>query len=116
RRALLPPGISKIALLDFEGTGDSGFRLALRAAGSNYNLADGDPRIDFLGHGSGDDSIVGSDQFCLERQVSDPDFRCFDAATVTLKGNGLGNAGEAVTVVERVSAFDLSPVDINDVR
>ncbi|MBI4606698.1 MAG: hypothetical protein HY721_32440 [Planctomycetes bacterium] len=115
RPAVLPPGISKIALLDFEGGGDSGFRLALRAPGSNYNMADGDPRVEFLGHGSGDDSIVGTDQFCLERQVSDPEHRCFDTATVTLKGNGEGNAGDAITVVERISAYDLAQVDITDV-
>ena len=115
RQAVLPPGISKIAFILVEGGGGNGFRLGLRPVGSLYNYADGDPSIEFLGHGSGDPGIVAVDQFCLERFTSDPEFRCFDSATVSLKGNGAGNPGDSIQVVERISAFELEATTIADV-
>ena len=115
REAVLPPGISKIAFILVEGNGGNGFRLGLRPVGSLYNYADGDPSIEFLGHGSGDPGIVAVDQFCLERFTSDPEARCFDTATVSLVGNGAGNPGDSIQVVERISAFDLEAADISDI-
>ena len=115
REAVLPPGISKIAFILIEGTGGNGFRLGLRPVGSLYNYTDGDPAIEFLGNGSGDPSIVAGDRFCIERFVSEPEFRCYETATVSLKGNGGEVTPEPSIIVERVSAFDLSAVDITDV-
>ncbi len=115
REGVLPPGISKIAILVFEGSSGHGFRLGLRPVGSNYNYSDGNSAIEFLGHGGGDDAIVGSKQFCLERQASDPLTGIYDTATITIKGNGEGDAGKAIQVVERISAYDLSQVEVSDV-
>ncbi len=55
--AILPPGISRIATLVWEGGGGWGFRLAIEIDGAK--VTDGDPRIQFLGTGFGDPTIVG---------------------------------------------------------
>ncbi len=115
REGVLPPGISKIAILVFEGGGGHGFRVGLRPVGSNYNYSDGNPAIEFLGNGGSDDAIVGTKQFCLERQASNPQEGVYETATITIKGNGEGAAGNAIQVVERISAYDLSQAEITEV-
>lgn len=55
--AVLPPGVSRIATLTWEGGGGWGFRLALTIGGAK--IADGDARVALLGTGVGDPTIVG---------------------------------------------------------
>jgi hypothetical protein len=111
RPAVLPPGISKIAAMIVEGGGGFNFRLGVQPANSVYNYADGCPGLEFLGTGRGDNSIVGVDQFCMERSFN-TQTECLDLVKVTIQGNGVGDPNQPITLVEHLNAYDLDDVAV----
>jgi hypothetical protein len=114
RPAVLPPGISKIAFLLFEGGGGFNYRLGIQPVNSPYMYADGSPEVEFLGHGGGDDSIVGVRQFCMERSFDSPT-ECDESKEVIIQGNGNGDPGQSITVVEHLNAYDLADIDVSNI-
>ena len=100
--AVLPVGVSKIAVLVWEGGGGHNFRLGLQLAGSGTNLADGNGMIEFLGPFG-----EGQVQYCADRVVvgNDPDTGCSTEARVTITGSGESPvAGDSmVTVCDQVT-------------
>jgi hypothetical protein len=114
RPAVLPPGISKIAVFVFEGGGGFNFRLGIQPVNSPYNYADGSPEVEFLGTGEDDDSIVGVEQFCMERSFDSP-VECDTSKKVVIQGNGNGTAGQEITVVEHLNAYNLDDITVTDI-
>jgi len=121
RPAILPPGISKIAIEVFEGGGGFDWRLGLRPLNSGaYNYTDGSPQLTFLGPGSA--GTKGVKQFCMERTVSDAS-ECSEETTVTIKGNGQGNpfvfpddvvieGNELYNSTLRITGNPVTPIDV----
>lgn len=116
RSAVLPPGISKIATLVWEGGGGWGFRLAIEIDG--VKLRDGDARVRFIG--AGDATTVGNT--VLTRALPDlplPFRRTpskFDRLQVVVKAaESAGADGDAAEVIEEIYAPSPELITIADV-
>jgi hypothetical protein len=111
RRAILPAGVSKIAVLVWEGGGGWGHRIGIRLPGAASNLIDGNGQVTFLGPIG-----AGQVQYCTERLAAIKPFNCpNDRVKVTVRGSGPGADGDALTVVEAVEAKLPGIITISDV-
>ncbi|HZN60561.1 MAG TPA: hypothetical protein VFD71_20985, partial [Planctomycetota bacterium] len=104
RAASLPPGISRITVLVFEGGSGFNFRFAIEDGG--VKVTDGNAAahgLEFIGSGEGDESAVGQQQFGMERSRINVDpSACTgdETADILLLGNLIGADGDMITVVE----------------
>lgn len=112
--AFLPPGVSKIATLVWEGGGGWGFRLAIEVGGAK--VKDGDERIAFLG--AGDATTTGQIQNEIVRTLPPNPFVVpyKDPVPVSLAVSGpAGSDDDAVEVVEEIYAPNGALLSITDV-
>jgi legume-like lectin family protein len=102
-RAFLPPGVSKIVGMVWEGGGGWDLRLGIRLAGASSNLADGNGVLEFLGPGAAGDK--GQIQYLMERTIASNIDGCPEKApvSVSLSGGGPGGDGDALVVKEDIT-------------
>lgn len=123
--AYLPSGISKIAMLVWEGGGGWNGRLRFMLNGAP--LSNGNGKVEFLGTGVGDPNAktqIGTTTLGPDyaRQVVNRayDLPLTEAANVVVKDlRPGGDPGEMITLVERISttpASDISKVDISNIN
>ena len=110
-KAILPPGLSKIAILVWEAGGGWSFRLGIRMGG----ILISDPAaaaagLEFIGPGGAGEA--GQSQYQIVRSFLSPAFPCpsKDPVQVCLQGSGPGADGDPILVDETVLAA--SPADI----
>ena len=114
-RAILAPGVSKLAVLVWEGGGGHDFRLGIEN-GFGVQYIDGGPIV-FRGPGAPGDGLTGQPQYCITRSGSatvDPLNCPLPERHVTLTGNGVGDPGALVTVCENLRG-DASAIEVGDV-
>lgn len=110
-RALLPPGISKISMLVWEGGGGWGGRVGVRFDGAL--LKDGNGIVAFRGAGT---TEVGQEQYCVTRTAAIKPLNCPNKSVpVTLQGSGPGADAEPVTVTECVFAPNPAGITVSGV-
>jgi hypothetical protein len=114
RLAVLPPGISKIATLVWEGGGGWNFRLGIRIGGVLITDATAAAAgLVFLGPGASSPAAVnymGQTQYSMVRSFDneDPQFCVgIDEVAVRVKGSGPGDGGDLLDVTERVGGTNL---------
>jgi hypothetical protein len=95
---LLPSGMSKIAMLVWEGGGGWNGGFGIRIGG--VQLADGNGVVDFLGPTQA--GFLGQQQYCVDRRLTSTNqFNCPQPSQdVVIQGDGSGDAGQLVTVTE----------------
>jgi hypothetical protein len=95
---LLPSGVSKFAVLIWQGAGGWNFGVGIRIGG--VQLADGNGVVDFLGPNTG--GLTGQQQYCVDRRLTNANrFNCPQSSqNVVIQGDGSGDAGQTVTVTE----------------
>ena len=109
---LLPPGISKISVLNWEQSGGWNFRIAVYRDSDGHRYTDADAaELAFLGTGFGDGGIVGQEVLCVDRSVDTSPFHCPQTRrTVTLLGDGPGDPA----TVDRLTEIISTPLDLTD--
>lgn len=117
----LPPGVSKISVLVWEGGGGWGFRLALRnLGGARYTDGNSAGVINFLGadpgvaDGTQANECVGINRSYVAKQFNAP-LSGSDSTTVTIRGNSSGDQGAAFTVSETIAVRSPTALVISDV-
>ncbi|HVR76297.1 MAG TPA: hypothetical protein VMT52_18355, partial [Planctomycetota bacterium] len=115
----LPPGVSKISVLVWEGGGGWGFRLALRnAAGVRYSDANSAGVLNFIGAGT---TETGQTNECVSvsrdyvRQPFSCPLEADDSTTVTIKGSSAGDAGTMFHLEETINVFCPNELEISAV-
>lgn len=115
---VLPPGVSKIAILLWQGDGGYGFGVGFEkeVAGEVVKLTDGNGDVEFLGPGAGP-TMVGQYRNRLGREA-DP-FHCATAGEVRVTlvptEDFQGPDDDLMTVVETVEAEDPDLLEISDI-
>ena len=115
RRAILPPGLSKIATLVWEGGGGWGFRLGIRIGGVLITDATAAAAgLEFVGPGAAGD--VGQIQYSIARSFPPVPFNCpnKDPVQVCLTGSGPGADGDPIIVRETILANSPSDIVFSD--